>query len=1083
MIRSDPDLDNGSKEAKRNSDSTELSSGAVEREECAPATSSSSETEKDSGSVGPQEKMRPDESGHIVHLSTTAVASGIGLSTQGRRASSYELRCIPVNILFKPSPSEVASILSEGNLEASKREGSIGKTDLLHRLCLRPGYTLKTQMMLSFGTINLVTILFVVVVCILLTVFAGESVYLDSRDTFEKLGFEIQGKTARYLAEALSPRLMPLDLLNLLHEAALDRFSGYPDSSDSQVPFLDMVTGTNKYPIVAPPMPLEWNLDPNLSEENYNEYLQTRWAYYQTRPVNTVNAAFHFQGICNPNATQATDPGYWKGCTEANNDVPTGGVVAPSSLTEMIHRKSSDLVPLMRALYETREEVRDMGMYFSNDGAGSSVTYPHYALVPNSTYISTGCDWMKTQHPYDESRTIGTQAMIDKCHVEGAEVDIREYNPMERGWCVLQALNPDEPVALAGPDAWDNGEYLMFVGKAVYDRITNDFIACTYVGISLRLFDEELKKARVTPLSDIYVATWDERGTIVTSSKQSEGKENREVPVYDSGIGVTKEDFEELLTLVDFDSVWDPVEVRDKYEGFTRRDGGFFVSSYPIPSIPNVYDPSYKPYYLLLSSTAEEDVFRELQGVEDFVKEKVNSVTLFSILAGVIGFLVSTLIIVLMANMLTSPLRSMNEIAQEIVYNFGDKTKEQLIDGPDDQISKEARCTPKTELSDVVKEFNKLVKSFSGSSMAKSEKGKHTEVENLFTLSRAFSDLYSHRDGGGFDYSIDPPHNKDSDFVHHGSNLSVCATTATTHVRSKPSKQPGRFSPLFLWTAGLIVTPLVITSIIISAVVMAEVKNGLDEGLNEAKYYFVQFQVNALAVHAKLRSDLVSEITSRATHDLHVITRYSEWLLFGALERTDSFTTIITGLEECKAFEDTLECPFVTENNRCNCDFSDKNFGACRKRRKSNWAARDTQAITGGTESLHTAPNGDRNSTGFPVDSFSSATTAWWEDPNFLPGWDQGSFSAGHDSSYDRARVISAVPVFQAIFNYDPLGGAKLATYVAFEADGTFIGYDNACDSAASHVALPRWNSTEENGAALLRPELCPIGKYGFDPR
>mmetsp|Transcript_15274 Transcript_15274/g.33333 ORF Transcript_15274/g.33333 Transcript_15274/m.33333 type:complete len:250 (-) Transcript_15274:125-874(-) len=51
---------------------------------------------------------------------------------------------------------------------------------------------------------------------------------------------------------------------------------------------------------------------------------------------------------------------------------------------------------------------------------------------------------------------------------------------------------------------------------------------------------------------------------------------------------------------------------------------------------------------------------------------------------------------------------------------------------------------------------------------------------------------------------------------------------------------------------------------------------------------------------------------------------------------------------------------------------------------------------------------------------------------------------------------------------------------IGFEADGMLTGYWG-CN--LDFAAFPFWISTEENGAALLRPELCPLKKYGFDAR
>jgi hypothetical protein len=131
-------------------------------------------------------------------------------------------------------------------------------------------------------------------------------------------------------------------------------------------------------------------------------------------------------------------------------------------------------------------------------------------------------------------------------------------------------------------------------------------------------------------------------------------------------------------------------------------------------------------------------------------------------------------------------------------------------------------------------------------------------------------------------------------------------------------------------------------------------------------------------------------------------------------------------------------------------------------------------------ESLSTQEDGDRNSTGFPRESTSPATTGWWANATAVPGFENGAAASGHDSTYDRLRVSSAIPVFQVLYNYDDVKDTVLGQYVAFEADGMFLGYRGCPDVGSSSA---NWVSSEENGAARLRPELCPLGKYGYDPR
>ena len=126
--------------------------------------------------------------------------------------------------------------------------------------------------------------------------------------------------------------------------------------------------------------------------------------------------------------------------------------------------------------------------------------------------------------------------------------------------------------------------------------------------------------------------------------------------------------------------------------------------------------------------------------------------------------------------------------------------------------------------------------------------------------------------------------------------------------------------------------------------------------------------------------------------------------------------------------------------------------------------------------------NGNRNSTTFPNHSYSPATTMWWSDIDQLPGSEnRGSLASGYETSYDRLRVASSVPLYQVLYNYDEFKSHALGVFVGFEADGLFVGY-NGC-RLTRNAGRSRWVSSESNGAEKLRPELCPKGKYGYDPR
>ena len=108
-------------------------------------------------------------------------------------------------------------------------------------------------------------------------------------------------------------------------------------------------------------------------------------------------------------------------------------------------------------------------------------------------------------------------------------------------------------------------------------------------------------------------------------------------------------------------------------------------------------------------------------------------------------------------------------------------------------------------------------------------------------------------------------------------------------------------------------------------------------------------------------------------------------------------------------------------------------------------------------------------------------TTAWWDNITVLPQLTGEVSSSKYDATYDRVKILSALStVFIPLYNYDKSNSKPVGMYVGFEADGMLAGYAG-CDYSLSDNAF--WQSTEDNGAAKLRPELCPLGKYGYDSR
>jgi len=81
-------------------------------------------------------------------------------------------------------------------------------------------------------------------------------------------------------------------------------------------------------------------------------------------------------------------------------------VIAPTDTNFLLHQKSSDLSPILKALYEYHQDVIFLGIGFANNGAGSTISFPHTQMHADEAYESQGCDWMEAANPYAPERKI-----------------------------------------------------------------------------------------------------------------------------------------------------------------------------------------------------------------------------------------------------------------------------------------------------------------------------------------------------------------------------------------------------------------------------------------------------------------------------------------------------------------------------------------------------------------------------------------------------------------------------------------------------------------------------------------------------
>ena len=73
-------------------------------------------------------------------------------------------------------------------------------------------------------------------------------------------------------------------------------------------------------------------------------------------------------------------------------------------------------------------------------------------------------------------------------------------------------------------------------------------------------------------------------------------------------------------------------------------------------------------------------------------------------------------------------------------------------------------------------------------------------------------------------------------------------------------------------------------------------------------------QIRSLDLRRRLLSDLVASLAGTPIRDLHILSRYFGWLLFGGITRSDSFTELLTGSEACKSESNPSECSFLEAN-------------------------------------------------------------------------------------------------------------------------------------------------------------------------
>lgn len=323
----------------------------------------------------------------------------------------------------------------------------------------------------------MVTLLSVAILAIIIITSAGNTVKYATKEVMREQVNDSLRTTNQLFAETFGAFMTDVEeTVQLLIEGVQDRIAGYPDEGwedDQFVPFNDMETGRKQYPLNMPPPPLDWQIEANsITSDNADEHLQERASWFTAPFVSTAHASFHMQGICNPAETNVNSSVYYPGCSAANNNVTTGGVVHPSPTNEYLYKKSGDISVFMKPLFETCVDAITLGVFFHNSGAGASLLFPGQRMGASgganvTTYPSVGCEWMRNINA-KTGKPFATQYEIDRCHPEGTNVSLREWNPMESDMTKQIVLNSEKIIWYGPIQSW--GEPAIIVGKSILDR-------------------------------------------------------------------------------------------------------------------------------------------------------------------------------------------------------------------------------------------------------------------------------------------------------------------------------------------------------------------------------------------------------------------------------------------------------------------------------------------------------------------------------------------------------------------------------------------------------------------------------------
>jgi HAMP domain-containing protein len=276
--------------------------------------------------------------------------------------------------------------------------------------------------------------------------------------------------------------------------------------------------------------------------------------------------------------------------------------------------------------------------------------------------------------------------------------------------------------------------------------------------IELSSISRLLNNSKLENSSFLSIVRYD-TGIVISDTNDSVANDTS-LHVSDTGI-VMEKTFAAFQEAVNFSAPWTGASVEAAYQSLLLECRSGPTIAYPLPLPPDEYDPNYKPIFLLINAIGN-DVFDVITEMDKTISDDVARIIICSVSLGFLGFLVLLLIVWCVSRMLTRPLRWMDETTQKIIAT--DAQREDIVtmiasdsdqneDGDESSASPYQnsasaailRCSPRSEVNELVEEFRLMIQNFSGSGPASVAETTLEEIKNNLTWHSEFHQLYSHQ--------------------------------------------------------------------------------------------------------------------------------------------------------------------------------------------------------------------------------------------------------------------------------------------------------------------------------------------------